>query len=177
MIKAELKNYRQSPRKVRLVADLIRGKKAQDALTLLTFTVKRASDPIKKLLESAIANANHNFNISASELFVKEIRVDEGPTLKRWRARAFGRAAEIKKRTSRVLINLEKIDGGAVVSKNKIVKEKVADKVSEKDTDTKTEKTPKKGASKTAPKTAKKTEVKSKTATKKVASKDKNNKK
>ena len=109
MVKAELKNYRQSPRKVRLVADLIRGKKAEDALTLLDFTVKRSSDPLRKLLESAIANAKHNFDIPVNELFVKEIRVDEGPTLKRFRARAFGRASGIKKRTSRVLINLDKI--------------------------------------------------------------------
>lgn len=109
MVKAELKNYRQSPRKVRLVADLIRGKKVDDALTLLTFTVKRTSNPLKKLLESAIANASHNFNIPIGELFIKEIRVDQGPTLKRFRPRAFGRASAINKRTSRVLINLDKI--------------------------------------------------------------------
>ncbi len=110
MVKAELKNYRQSPRKVRLVADLIRGKKVDEALTLLTFTTKRSSDPIKKLLESAIANADHNFSLKKQDLFVKEIRVDEGYTMKRFRARAFGRAASIRKRTSHVLINLDKID-------------------------------------------------------------------
>jgi len=123
MVKAELKNYRQSPRKVRLVADLIRGKKAEEALTLLAFTIKRSSDPIKKLLESAIANADHNFDIKVSDLFVKEIRVDEGPTLKRFRARAHGRASSIRKRTSRVLINLDKIEGKASKKVSKTTKE------------------------------------------------------
>jgi large subunit ribosomal protein L22 len=138
MVKAELKNYRQSPRKVRLVADLIRGKKAEDALTLLDFTVKRASDPMRKLLVSAIANAKHNFNIPVNELFVKEIRVDEGPTLKRFRARAFGRASGIKKRTSRVLINLDKI---TVDTKKTETEEKTPAKTTKKaETKTKTTK-------------------------------------
>jgi len=117
MIKAELKNHRQSPRKVRLVADLIRGKKAEDAVTLLTFTVKKSSDPVRKLLESAIANASHNFDIKAGDLFVKEIRVDEGPTLKRFRARAHGSASSIRKRTSRILINLDKVDSASKTKK------------------------------------------------------------
>lgn len=157
MVKAELKNYRQSPRKVRLVADLIRGKKAEDALTLLTFTVKRSSDPIKKLLESAIANANHNFDLKTSDLFVKEIRVDEGPTLKRFRARAFGRASSIRKRTSRVLINLDTL-------KEKVSEKKPVEKVAEKSS----EESEKKVAEKKSPKT--KTE---KTTVKKSESKTK----
>jgi len=132
MIKAELKNHRQSPRKVRLVADLIRGKKAEDALTLLTFTVKRASDPVRKLLESAIANASHNFDIKVEDLFVKEIRVDEGPTLKRFRARAHGRASSIRKRTSRILINLDKKESGSKTKKTTKKVEK-AEKVEKKE--------------------------------------------
>jgi large subunit ribosomal protein L22 len=144
MVKAELKNYRQSPRKVRLVADLIRGKKAEDALTLLDFTVKRSSDPIRKLLESAIANAKHNFDIPVNELFVKEIRVDEGPTLKRFRARAFGRASGIKKRTSRVLINLDKIavdtEKTTKAASNKTTDNKSAAKKAEPKKETKTSK-------------------------------------
>jgi large subunit ribosomal protein L22 len=117
MVKAELKNYRQSSRKVRLVADLVRGKKVNDALDLLTFTIKRASDPIKKLIESAIANAEHNFNLNKDNLFISEIRVDEGPTLKRHRPRAHGRAFMIRKRTSRVLISLDEIEKGKATAK------------------------------------------------------------
>ncbi|NCS98774.1 50S ribosomal protein L22 [Candidatus Parcubacteria bacterium] len=158
MVKAELKNYRQSPRKVRLVADLIRGKKAEDALTLLDFTVKRSSDPLRKLLESAIANAKHNFDIPVNELFVKEIRVDEGPTLKRFRARAFGRASGIKKRTSRVLINLDKI----VSNTKKEVSKK--DSVDSKESKEFTKETAKDSSNKT---TAKKTTKKAVTKTSK----------
>jgi len=108
-MKAELKNYRQSPRKVRLVADLIRGKSANLALSELTFLNKKASSVIKKLLESAIANAKHNFSKEREGLFVKEIRVDEGPTMKRFRAGARGRAFPYKKRTSRVFLALDKV--------------------------------------------------------------------
>jgi large subunit ribosomal protein L22 len=108
MITAELKNYRQSPRKVRLVADLIKGKQVDEALDLLQFTTKRASDPVTKLLKSAIANASHNFNIKSTEnLYIKDMRVDEGVTLQRWRPRARGAAYPIRKRTSHVKITLE----------------------------------------------------------------------
>lgn len=105
-MKAVLRNYRQSPRKVRLLVDLIRGKKVSRALPVLSIISKRAAGPIKKLLESAIANAKNNDNISEDALFVKEIRVDEGPTLKRIRARARGSAFAIRKRTSHILITL-----------------------------------------------------------------------
>jgi large subunit ribosomal protein L22 len=107
MVTAELKNYRQSPRKVRLVADAIRGKHVLEALDTLLIATKRASSPLKKLLESAIANAEHNHGLNRDELFIKEIRVDEGVTLHRWRARARGRAAPIKKRTSHVKVVLD----------------------------------------------------------------------
>ncbi|MBI1999254.1 MAG: 50S ribosomal protein L22 [Parcubacteria group bacterium] len=106
-MKALLRNYRQSPRKVRLVADLIRGKNVPRALTLLDSTTKRAVAPVKKLLLSAVANAKTNNRVaSESALYVKEIRVDGGATLKRGMPRAFGRSAPIRKRTSHIFIEL-----------------------------------------------------------------------
>ena len=117
MITAELKNYRQSPRKVRLVADSIRGKKVNDAIDILIFTVKRASDPLAKLLNSAIANAKNQKNIDADSLFVKEITVDKGVTLNRWMPKARGRATPINKRSSHVRIVLDEL-----TSKNKKLK-------------------------------------------------------
>lgn len=100
---AFLKNYRQSPRKVRAVAGLIRGKSVARALDQLGFTAKRASNPLQKLLLSAVANARQiNMNIDA--LVVKEIRVDGGLVMKRMMPRARGRGAQILKRTSHVLI-------------------------------------------------------------------------
>ena len=110
MVKAELKNYRQSPRKVRLVVDAVRGKKVEDALMSLTFMSKRAAAPIKKLVESAVANASHNFNLKADTLYIKEITVDGGPILKRFRARARGRASSIHKHTSHVKLVLDEIN-------------------------------------------------------------------
>jgi len=106
MVKAELKNYRQSPRKVRLIVDAVRGKNVNDAITTLTFMVKRGALPVQKLLESAMANATHNFNLKTDNLFIKEITVDQGPILKRWRARARGRASSIHKHTSHVKLVL-----------------------------------------------------------------------
>jgi large subunit ribosomal protein L22 len=110
-MKAVLRNYRQSPRKVRLVADYIRGKNALEAITELRFVTKRASEPIAKLIESALANAKENNSVSDEEqknLFIKEIRVNEGFTLKRFMPRAMGRATTIRKRTSHVHIVLGK---------------------------------------------------------------------
>lgn len=110
MVKAELKNYRQSPRKVRLVADIVRGKKVNEALNILTVTAKRSSLPIKKLVESAIANAKHNFGLDENNLFIKEISVNEGVTIHRWMPRARGSAAPIRKRTSRVFVILGEVN-------------------------------------------------------------------
>jgi large subunit ribosomal protein L22 len=109
MVKAELKNYRQSPRKVRMVVDVIRGKKVKEALNVLTLTTKRSSLPIKKLVESAIANAKHNFNLESADLFVKEISVNEGVTMYRSMPRARGSSDPIRKRTSRVLVILDEL--------------------------------------------------------------------
>lgn len=143
MSTAILKNYRQSPRKVRLLADAIRGKRAQDAVTILAFTPKRAARVVKKVLESAIANAKHNHDLDVETLFVKEVRVDEGATLKRWRARARGSASTILKRTSHIQITLgEKTSGKTVVVEEEAVKapkkEAVVKKTEKKPTEAKT---------------------------------------
>jgi len=105
-MKASLKNYRQSPRKVRLVADLIRGKKVSDALTELEFLPKRASDVMVKLIASAAANAENNFKVKTEDLTIKELTVDQGVTLKRYRPRARGVAKRINKRTSNINLSL-----------------------------------------------------------------------
>ncbi len=103
--KAELKNYRQSPRKVRLVADSLRGKKVEDAITVLSFMPKRSALPLQKLLSSALANAK-NLSLPTENLIVKEIRVDAGATLYRSRPRSKGMANPIRKRTSHVSVTL-----------------------------------------------------------------------
>jgi large subunit ribosomal protein L22 len=105
--KAVAKYIRMSPQKVRLVVDLIRGKKVQEAVNTLMFTRKYAAGIVAKVLKSAVANASQNPNIDENTLYVKEIFVDQGPSLKRWRARAQGRAAGIKKRTSHITVVVE----------------------------------------------------------------------
>jgi len=104
--KAVVKYVRISPQKARLVVDLIRGKKVKDADTMLGFTHKKAAYIVRKVLKSAMANAAQNPNIDENILYVKEVFVDQGPSLKRWRARAQGRAAPIKKRTSHITVVL-----------------------------------------------------------------------
>ncbi len=101
-MKAKLSNYNQSPRKVRLLADLVRGKRVIEALNELSFVAKRAANPVKNLIESAVANATNNDGLVRDNLFIKEIRVDKGYIMKRWRARARGRAAPIRHRTSHI---------------------------------------------------------------------------
>ena len=105
-ITAKLNDYRQSPRKVRLVGGLIRGKKAEAAIDLLTVTIKRASDPIIGLLKSAIANAKNNFNLNVEDLFVKSMSVDNGAILYRRMPKARGMATPIRKRVSHVTLIL-----------------------------------------------------------------------
>lgn len=104
-MKAELTSYNQSPRKVRLVTDLVKGKKVQDALNTLSFLPKRASLPIKKLIESAIANATVKGE-DRSNLVIKDLRVDSAGMLVRFMPRAMGRAAPVRKRKSRVIVEL-----------------------------------------------------------------------
>ncbi len=106
-MKAILKNYRQSPRKVRLVAKSIRGKTAAQASMILDFMPKRAADPIKKLIDSAVANARVNNGIDVADLIVKNIEINQGVTLKRYRPRARGSAYRINKRTSHIVVTLE----------------------------------------------------------------------
>jgi len=106
-VKASLNYLHISPRKVRLLADLVRKQKAQQARTFLNFCVKKGSLPMRKLLDSAIANAKNNFEMKEEDLFIKEIKVDEGPKMKRWRARSKGRAMPIQKKTSHITIVLD----------------------------------------------------------------------
>jgi len=106
---AKLKYLRIAPRKVRLVADLIRGKSVEQAQTLLHFTVKKANEPLLKLLKSAIASARNNFQLQESNLYICKISVDEGPKYKRYMPRARGQAYEIQKKTSHVTLWLDEI--------------------------------------------------------------------
>ena len=103
---AKLNHARISAQKCRLVADQIRGLPVERALQVLTFSPKKAAHMVRKVLESAIANAEHNEGADVDELKVSAVCVDEGPTLKRWRARAKGRANHIFKRTSHITITV-----------------------------------------------------------------------
>ncbi len=105
-VKARLRFVRVAPRKARLVADLIRGKKSEEALNILTFTKIGASDIMTRLLKSAIANATQK-KIDVDRLYVKQITVDQGPTMKRFQPRAMGRATSILKKTSHINIILD----------------------------------------------------------------------
>ncbi|AXI00409.1 50S ribosomal protein L22 [Mammaliicoccus sciuri] len=110
--KASVRTVRIAPRKVRLVVDLIRGKKIGEAVAILRLTPKAASPVVEKLLKSAIANAEHNYEMNTEDLIVSEVFVDEGPTMKRFRPRAQGRASAINKRTSHItLVVSEKKEG------------------------------------------------------------------
>lgn len=117
-IKAKAKYIRISSRKVRLVANIIRGMKVGDALDQLKFINKKAIIPIVKLINSGIANAEHNYELDKDNLLISEIRIDEGPTLHRWMPRAHGRATPIRKRSSNISLVLSEIkDSGKVESK------------------------------------------------------------
>jgi large subunit ribosomal protein L22 len=102
--KAVARYVRIAPRKVRLVVDLIRGKNVGEAFAILRHTNKAASPVVEKVLKSAIANAEHNYEMDVNNLVVSKIYVDEGPTLKRFRPRAMGRASRINKRTSHITV-------------------------------------------------------------------------
>jgi len=105
--KAVAKYMRISPRKVRIVAKNIKGLTVEKALSQLTYTPKKAATIMQKVLNSALANAEQNSEIDVDTLYVKNIYVDEGPTAKRWRPRAMGRATRIRKRTSHVTVILD----------------------------------------------------------------------
>lgn len=104
-MKAILKNYRQSPRKVRLVASAVKGKSVDQAILSLKFMPKRATEVIEKLIKSAAANAKENFEV-AEDLVVKNIEINKGVTIKRFRPRARGSAYRINKRTSNIVVTL-----------------------------------------------------------------------
>ena len=122
-VKAKLNFLRVSPRKARLVADLIRGKKIEEAQDILSFTIKKSSKPLLKLLNSALANAKNNLQLEPANLYISEIRVDEGPKYKRWRARSRGQANPIQKKTSKISLVLDELKPTKKVKKAK--KEKI----------------------------------------------------
>jgi len=173
-VTAELNNLRISPRKVKLVADLIKGMDAIEAVAQLDVAIKKTSGYMQKLLLSAIANAENNFGLSKSNLYVLDAVVGAGPTLKRWMPKAYGRAGQILKRTSKVRIVLEeRIEGKDRKSKEQMEKEK-AEKVKKATQELKKEEERKKEEKKDAVKEAKTekiAEVKTKSAdkTKKTA--------
>ncbi|AHD07535.1 50S ribosomal protein L22 [Paenibacillus larvae] len=102
--KAAANHVRIAPRKVQLVIDLIRGKAVGEAIAILRHTPKAASPVVEKLLNSAIANAEHNHSLDPNKLVISEIYVNQGPTMKRFRPRAMGRASRINKRTSHITL-------------------------------------------------------------------------
>ncbi len=122
-ITAKTRTIRIAPRKARLVIGLVRGKKFDLAIEELSELPKKSSGVVIKLLNSAKANAKNNHNIDSSDLFIERAFVDQGPTLKRWRPRAFGRAAAIRKKTSHITIVLSK--------KEELSKPKFSDKKEE----------------------------------------------
>lgn len=105
-VKASLKNLRISPRKVRLLANLVKGMNVNEAKTQLKFSNKKSSEPLLKLLESAVANAQNNFKLKNDNLYISKLLVNSRPMLKRWKPRAMGRASAIRKRVSSVIIEL-----------------------------------------------------------------------
>ncbi|MBU1164679.1 50S ribosomal protein L22 [Patescibacteria group bacterium] len=110
-VKASLRFLRMSPKKVRLVVNVIRNMSVEEALDQLQHINKAATDPLLKLLKSAIANAENNFGLESKNLKIKKITVDDGPTLRRWMPRAHGRATPIRKRSSHINLILEDISG------------------------------------------------------------------
>ena len=122
-VRAKAKHIKISPKKVRLVVNIIRGLEAVKAMDQLKFINKLAVKPIEKLLVSAIANAENNFELAKDNLYIKKISVDEGPTLHRWKPRARGRATPIRKRTSHIdLVLAELVES----EKKELKKDKIA---------------------------------------------------
>jgi large subunit ribosomal protein L22 len=107
--RASARFVRVTPQKARRVINLVRGMSASEAQTLLRFAPQAASEPIGKVLDSAIANASNNYNLDPRTLVISEAYVDEGPTMKRFRPRAQGRAGAILKRTSHITIVVESV--------------------------------------------------------------------
>ncbi len=110
--RATAKHIRISPRKVRQVVDLIRGKKVDEALAILKFTPRRAATAVEKVVKSAAANAEHNLDMDKAALIISEAFVDQGPTLKRYKPRAMGRADLIRRRTSHITVVVREKEEG-----------------------------------------------------------------
>ncbi len=127
-VTAKLRYLRIAPRKVRLVVNLIRGKPVEEAQTILSFTIKKATISLLKLLNSAVASAKNNFQLDPTNLFISKITVDEGPKYKRWRPRARGQVSEIQKKTSHVTLILDEMTKKPKKVK-KITKAKKAEKI------------------------------------------------
>jgi len=108
-VKAAAKYVRISPQKIRLLMNQVRGKKVDEAIQVLTFAPQKGSAILKKLINSAVANAGNNAGLDIDSLYIKRLYGDEGPTLKRWRPRAQGRATRIRKRTSHLTVILDEI--------------------------------------------------------------------
>ena len=121
-VKAQLNGLRIAPRKIRVVTNLVKGKDVVHALNQMEFLIKRPVLPLIKLLNSAIANAENNFSMVRDNLYIKSIFVDEGIKLKRFRAKGFGRAAAIQKKTSHIRIILDELKPGLRMEKSDRVK-------------------------------------------------------
>src|SRR3989344_5558832 len=130
-VKAQLNNLRLSPRKVRAVIRLVKGKKVNDAIGQLEYFVRRSSEQVKKLINSAIANAENNFNMVRDNLYIKSIIVDEGVKLKGMRAKGFGRSAAIQKKTSHISIILGEYTAGLRREKTARVKKEPGEVIKE----------------------------------------------
>ena len=109
-VRAVAKYVRISPRKVRLVMDQLRGKKVEEAMNQLSFAPQKGAFLLRKLISSAIANAENNLNLNVDTLYIKRMYADDGPTLKRFRPRAMGRATRIRKRTSHLTVILDELE-------------------------------------------------------------------
>ena len=112
--KAIAKTVRIAPRKVRLILDLVRGKEVGEAISILKLTNKRSSPIVEKLVKSAVANAEHNYDMDIENLYISEVYADEGPTLKRFRPRAQGRASKINKRTTHITVVVKEYENDEV---------------------------------------------------------------
>ena len=128
-VTAQLNNLRIAPRKVRAVVNLIKGKNVNTALDQLEYFVRKPVGPLKKLLNSAIANAENNFSMVKENLYIKELIVNEGVKLKRFRAKGFGRAANIQKKTSHIKLVLDEKTPGLRMARQARVKKEASEEV------------------------------------------------
>jgi len=158
-VTAKLNNLRTAPRKVRLVVDMIRWKSTIKAQNILTFATQKSAGPVLKLLNQAIANAKNNLQLDPNNLYINKITVDEGPKMKRWRARSRGQAFEIQKKTSNITIILDEIEVKEKKTKKKEAVKKTDVKTPETKEEVKSEETEKKEIKKDRPKIDQKFDV------------------